>query len=359
MKVDIVIGTRPEAIKMAPVYLRMRTNPLFRVRLISTGQHQELLRQSLEVFKITPEIELQVYEKGQGLEQMNSKILERLGRCFDQDRPDFVLGHGDTTTAFSAALTAFYKNIPFGHVEAGYRTYNIDSPFPEEFNRQAIAKIASIHYPADQQAYENLIQEGIDKANIVVTGQTVQESIGLMGVQDTSVDHLNKQILLTLHRRDRVSGSMEEVFQVVRRVAEKFDNVKFVAPLHPSPRIQSLASKYFYDSKNISVLPPLSYLQFLKNIKRSFCVLTDSGGVQEEANYLGRPALILRDQTERRVGIATGLVRVVGYDQIQITRGIEEYLERGSAFSRNKLCGEFIAPSKIIVNSLCLGGRAC
>lgn len=327
--VHVIIGTRPEAIKTAPVFKAMAAKSGLDTKLISTGQHRELLSQALSAFDLEPTYDLQVMREGQSLSQLTSNLLLAMENLFRHDKPDVVLAHGDTTTCYASALSSFYHGIPFFHLEAGLRTFRLDSPFPEEFNRQCITKMASHHFATSMTAQQNLLEDGIDSESITVTGNTLYDAIQQMnpGKQEQTLlnfdprfdrDDFSKTVLLTLHRRAQGTASLKPVMDALKQVADKQPNTCFVFPVHPSPAVSKLAAEVFSGVPNIVLSPPLEYPEFLTLMAESSLILTDSGGVQEEAAFLGKNVLVLRDVTERNDGVDSGTTQIVGTDPSRI-----------------------------------------
>ena len=346
MKIIVAFGTRPEAIKMAPLILELRKYPLeFEVQVCVTGQHREMLYQVLEIFQINPEIDLDVMTPGQNLSETTSRILLGMGKVFEQEKPDLVLVHGDTSTTFATALAAFYKNIPVGHVEAGLRTYNIKSPFPEEFNRQAVSRIATLHFAPTQGCANNLISEFVDKSRIYVTGNTVIDAIEwvLRRVNEDSVfaqkviEILNSKIdfdwqskpfvLVTGHRRENFGKGFEEICRAIAESASRYPDLRFIYPVHMNPQVQEPVKRILGNSGNVILIEPLDYVAFSMLLARCSFVLTDSGGVQEEAPTLGKPVLLMRDTTERPESIERGTTYLVGASMTSILGGISRLIE--------------------------------
>ncbi len=307
--VDIIVGTRPETIKMAPVYLALAANPNLKVRLISTGQHRELQAQAMAAFGLTPEVDLDLMIHGQSLSQLTSRILTSLENLYKEERPELMLIHGDTTTAFSAALSGFYQNIPVAHVEAGLRTHNLSSPFPEELNRQLTAQMARHHFAVDEKAKANLVREGVAPARIRVTGNTIGDALARM--LPTSASHGRPSVLVTLHRRENRQSGLRPILESVRDVAARNPDTPFVYPVHPA--LAGPVHDVLGGTPNISLWKPLDYPTFLGEILRAQVVITDSGGVQEEAYQLGRPVVVLREVSERTEGVEEGRVVFTGH----------------------------------------------
>ncbi len=325
----VIIGTRPDTIKMAPVYRALSENTRFKTLLVSTGQHAELQSQALEAFGIQCDINLNLMKHGQSLAQLSAACLARLDETIRRYQPSVVLGHGDTTTCYAAAQAAFFNNTPFMHVEAGLRSFDLGSPFPEEFNRQAITQLASHHFATDQQTLKNLKREGVDGSSITVAGNTVVDAIKLMNLDvDEHNQRVAPQVLITLHRRQTDPLAQVRILAAVRRSAMHNSGVLFKFPLHPSPKTKRLVEGMLGQTHNVMLLEPLSYGEFLKQILKSRLVITDSGGVQEEASYFKKPVLVVRDATERQSGMASGLTELVGTHQKKIEAAILQKLRQ-------------------------------
>ncbi len=329
-KIDVIIGTRPEAIKMAPVVRALRARPGLEVRLVSTGQHRELMHQALDAFGLTLDGDLRVMEPGQSLARLSAKILIGLDERFDRDRPDLVLGHGDTSSCYGAALACFYRGLPFFHVEAGLRSGSLETPFPEEFNRQSVARIATHHFPPSLMARDRLIAEGIANEAVTLTpGSTLLDSVKATSKCAPDLPLAGRRLLtLTLHRRETGTTGFEQILASLRSTLLRHPETYVVFPMHPNPAVIQAAQAHLGDLPNVLLAPPLGYADFLGMLARSELVLTDSGGVQEEAAQLGRPTLLLRDTTEREDGMADGLVRLVGSDGTRIAQALDEQLLR-------------------------------
>jgi UDP-N-acetylglucosamine 2-epimerase (non-hydrolysing) len=340
--VDIIIGTRPEAVKMAPVYIALKQNPGLKVRLVSTGQHRDLLLTALESFGLAPDVDLKVMRENQSLSSLTAEILLGLEKLFTQRRPDLILTHGDTTTCYAAALSAFYHKIPFYHVEAGLRSYRLDSPFPEEFNRQSVAKIAAHHFAPSENEKENLLKEGIDENKISVVGSTVFDAIHFTlanhiqspkeGEWQKKINNFKRSVLFTVHRREDASENIKRIMTVIRDVALSYSDIAFVFPVHPNPKVKSAARAILSDVTNVILTEPLNYAQFLSVLKQVELVITDSGGVQEEAVFFGKTTLICRQATERQDGLAD-LAKLVGTDPVKISESIHKELKNKKRLS--------------------------
>lgn len=338
-KIAVVFGTRPEAIKMAPVIkeLEKHTNQ-FETQVIVTAQHREMLDQVLKVFDIHPHYDLNVMETNQTLSDITMKVLKGLENIFIEDMPDMVLVHGDTTTSFAAALAAYYQQIPIGHVEAGLRTYDKYFPFPEEANRQLIDNIADLFFVPTELTKQNLLNENKPEGNIFVTGNTAIDAI--MYTKTLEVEHpvldqmtLNKKwILLTMHRRENHGEPMRNVFKAVKRIVDEHKDIAVVMPVHLSPTVQRLVKELLEDQDRILLVEPLEVDLFHKVMSRAYLVLTDSGGLQEEAPAFDIPVLVLRDKTERPEGLEAGTLKVIGTEQERVFQAINELLNNEKVY---------------------------
>jgi len=331
-KVMLVFGTRPEAIKMCPLVKELQTRASEVETIVCvTGQHKEMLAQVLRVFEVTPDYDLDIMKKNQTLFDITTSVLLKMNEVLEKVRPDIVLVHGDTSTAFASALACFYKQIPVGHVEAGLRTYNIYSPFPEEFNRQCISLLSSLDFAPTVLAYEALRKAGKPVDSIFVTGNTGIDALRYTVKDEFSDENLNwakgsRLILLTAHRRENLGRPMEQMFRAVKRVVDEFADVKVIYPIHLNPRVRQIARDVFGDDERIRLIEPLDVVAFHNYMKRSYLVLTDSGGIQEEAPSLGKPVLVMRETTERPEGVAAGTLKLVGVEEDYIYRSFKELL---------------------------------
>jgi len=350
MRILSVFGTRPEAIKMAPVIRRLAATDGVQSLTCVTAQHRQMLDQVLELFGIVPDEDLDLMRDGQGLTYITTAILERLGEVYRKIRPDRVLVQGDTTTAFAAALAAFYEKIPVAHIEAGLRTGNMHSPWPEEMNRRLISAIADLHFPPTASARENLLREGIDASRLVVTGNTVIDALlDTVAILDTeperaaALDRLLPQfdpgkrlILTTGHRRESFDGGLERVARGLLALAERGD-VEVVYPVHLNPHVQKVAQTVLANHPAIHLIAPLDYLPFVNLMRRAYLLVTDSGGVQEEAPSLGKPVLVTRDTTERPEAVEAGTVELVGTSTETLITRANRLLDDADAYKAMSL----------------------
>lgn len=330
-KIMLVFGTRPEAIKMCPLVkeLKKYSSNLETVVCV-TGQHKEMLEQVLTVFEVTPDYDLEIMKQDQTLFTITSSVLEKIQTVLETEKPDIVLVHGDTTTTFATSLAAFYLGIKVGHVEAGLRTYNLHSPFPEEFNRQATSIIADYHFAPTEISKENLLKE--NRKNIFVTGNTVIDALKTTVQNDYYHPIIewakdSRLIMLTAHRRENLGKPMEHMFKAIKRVLNEHNDVKVVYPIHKNPKVRKLATEVFGDNDRIRIIEPLEVIDFHNFMNQSYMILTDSGGVQEEAPSLGKPVLVMRDTTERPEGIEAGTLKLVGTNEENIYQNFKLLLE--------------------------------
>lgn len=337
-KIIVAFGTRPEAIKMIPVYKELKKYPsLFEVQLVVSGQHQEMLKQVLDSYDVVPDVDFKIMEVNQTLDLLISRLQDNYSDLFIKEEPDFVFVHGDTTTALVAALMAAYHKIKVCHVEAGLRTNDISNPFPEELNRQLIGRLASIHFAPTIEAKENLLRENV-QGEIVVTGNTAIDSLFLNLKTDFQDEFLktiedNKMIILTTHRRENLGTAMEDIFGAVKEISERRPDYSIVYPVHMNPKIKELAYQMLADSPNVYLLEPLDVNKFHHYLQKSKIILTDSGGVQEEAPALKKPVLVLRNTTERPEGVASGTLKLIGTDKENIINEVEHLLTDSEYYS--------------------------
>lgn len=319
-KVMLVFGTRPEAIKMCPLVNELKTRSDIQTIVCVTGQHRQMLDQVLNAFHVVPDFDLSIMKDKQTLFDITQNILDRIRRVLEQVRPDVVLVHGDTSTTFVTALACFYLHIPVGHVEAGLRTYNIESPYPEEFNRQAVGIISRYHFAPTELSKSNLLREGKKPETIFVTGNTAIDALKTTVRADYTHPELDwaagsRLIMITAHRRENLGRPMENMFRAIRRVMNENPDVKAIYPIHMNPVVRQTASEILGGDDRIHIIEPLEVLDFHNFLAHSYMILTDSGGIQEEAPSLGKPVLVMRDTTERPEGIAAGTLKLVGTDE--------------------------------------------
>ena len=335
----LVFGTRPEAIKMCPLIQELRTRKDIRTLCCVTGQHRQMLDQVLSAFHVTPDYDLAIMKDGQTLFDVTTRVMEELKNVLAEAKPDLVLVHGDTTTTFAAALTCFYMQIPVGHVEAGLRTYQLDSPFPEEFNRHAVGVVAKYHFAPTEQARQNLLRENKKPETIFVTGNTAIDALKTTVRADYQNPELewakgSRLILLTAHRRENLGEPMRAIFRAVRRIVDEVPDARVLYPVHMNPTIRALAQEILGGDERIRLIPPMDVVDFHNMLARSDLVMTDSGGIQEEAPSLGKPVLVLRDTTERPEGVAAGTLKLVGTDEETIYREAKRLLTDEAAYHR-------------------------
>lgn len=335
----LVFGTRPEAIKMCPLVNELKTRDSIKTIVCVTGQHRQMLDQVLDAFSVSPDFDLSIMKEKQSLFDITTSILEKIKSVLEEVSPDVVLVHGDTSTTFVTALACFYKQIPVGHVEAGLRTYNIYSPYPEEFNRQAVSIISKFNFAPTELAKQNLLREGKLADTIFVTGNTAIDALKTTVREDYSNPELewasgNKLILITAHRRENLGKPMENMFRAIRRCLDEHPDVKAIYPIHLNPVVRQTAREIFGDDDRIHLIDPLDVLDFHNFMARSYLILTDSGGIQEEAPSLGKPVLVMRDTTERPEGISAGTLKLVGTQEETIYREFKTLLEDKKAYAK-------------------------
>lgn len=334
----LVFGTRPEAIKMCPLVKELQSRSTIRTCVCVTGQHRQMLDQVLKTFHITPDYDLSIMKDKQTLFDITADVLNGMKNILEEVRPDIVLVHGDTTTTFASALACFYFQIPVGHVEAGLRTYNIYSPYPEEFNREAVGSIASLHFAPTAVSRDNLLREGKKEESVFVTGNTAIDALKTTVREDYTHPELewasgSRLILITAHRRENLGEPMRHMFRAIRRVLDEHEDVKAIYPIHLNPAVRQAAEEVFGEispggkEERLHLIDPLDVLDFHNFMKASYLILTDSGGIQEEAPALGKPVLVMRDTTERPEGIKAGTLKLVGKDEDVIYRSFTELLE--------------------------------
>jgi len=341
MKIMTVFGTRPEAIKMAPLVKKLNEDPEIESVLCVTAQHRQMLDQVLDLFELTPDYDLNIMKPNQTISMITANVLTGLEPVLQKEKPDMVLVHGDTSTTFVTALACFYQQIPVGHVEAGLRTYDNYSPFPEEINRVLTGHIAELHFAPTERNRQNLLAERISDDNIVITGNTVIDA--LLQVADKpyefedetlkTLDFVNKRVIcVTCHRRENLGENMEQIFTALRDIAVEFDDVEIVYPIHMNPKVREIAGRIFEGTENIHLIEPLQYQPFVNLMARSYFIVTDSGGMQEEAPSLGKPVLVVRKETERPEAIEAGTVKLAGVERDTIYAMAKELLTDKNAY---------------------------
>ena len=367
----LVFGTRPEAIKMAPLVHALKAEPeKFQIKICVTSQHRQMLDQVLDIFKIKPDIDLNLMRQDQNLSNLTSLILNEMQSILKKHQPDAVLVHGDTTTTLATSMAAFYASIPVGHIEAGLRTYNLKAPFPEEFNRQITSKIAKWHFAPTALSQQNLLSENIDKSLITVTGNTVIDALywvlkriekdedrqkKLENILNTNLSFNWKNesfVLITAHRRENFGDGFLQICSAIKQLASKYPNMCFVYPVHLNPNVSKPVYEILKGFDNIYLIKPLEYEPFIYLLKHSYLVLTDSGGIQEEAPSLGKPVLVMRDVTERLEGVDSGTVELVGSNYQKIIQGVSRLLENKKHYQKmsraNNPYGDGLACKRIV-----------
>lgn len=335
-KVLCVIGTRPEAIKMAPVILALENEPWAEVRVLATAQHRHMLDQVLAFFDIDPDIDLDIMRPNQALTTLTARLLLELDDVLLSEKPDVVLAQGDTTTVMTVALACFYHRIPFGHVEAGLRTWDLQNPFPEEANRVIAGRLARWHFAPTESSRANLLREGVEESAITVTGNTVIDAL-LMAVARTpelpfALDASKRLVLVTSHRRENFGEPFRNICKALHTLASRNDDIQILYPVHPNPNIKDVAHEMLGKSPNILLCDPLDYAPFVAAMKQAYIIISDSGGVQEEAPALGKPVLVLRDETERPEAVEMGVVKLVGSGCDEIVRAAQTLLDSPDAY---------------------------
>ena len=335
--VMLVFGTRPEAIKMCPLVNELKKRPSLKTLVCVTGQHRQMLDQVLEAFDVVPDFDLSIMKDRQTLFDVTTGVLMNIKPVLEEVKPDVVLVHGDTTTTFAAALACFYLQIPVGHVEAGLRTNNIYSPYPEEFNRQSVSIVSKFNFAPTKLSQENLLKEGKNPDDIYVTGNTAIDALKTTVRTDYSNPELDwakgsRLILITAHRRENLGEPMRHMFRAIRRVCDEHPDIKAIYPIHMNPAVREVADEILGGDERIRIIEPLDVLDFHNFMAQCYLILTDSGGIQEEAPSLGKPVLVMRDTTERPEGIAAGTLRLVGTDEEVIYKSFKELLEDNSVY---------------------------
>lgn len=337
VKVMLAFGTRPEAIKMCPIILEMQKCEKIECIVCLTGQHKEMLEQVMDLFDIKADYNLNVMKQKQTLSDITTAVLTGMDEVLNSEQPDILLVHGDTTSSFASALAAFYRGIPVGHVEAGLRTYDMRNPFPEEFNRQGVDLISELYFAPTQLAYDQLINEGKNPNKVFITGNTVIDALKTTvfdGYNDEILQRVTgkKVILMTIHRRENIGEPMINIFNAVKRIANEYEDVLIIYPIHKNPIVRELANKVFDNEDNILLIEPLDVRVFHNYISNSYFILTDSGGIQEEAPALGKPVLVARETTERPEGVEAGTLRLVGTEEESIYENIEQLLTNNEIY---------------------------
>lgn len=331
-KILVVFGTRPEAIKMCPLVKELKTRDNAETVVCVTGQHRQMLDAVLEAFEVVPDYDLSIMKDRQTLFDITTNILNSIKEILEKEKPDVVLVHGDTSTTFVTALACFYLQIPVGHVEAGLRTYNIFSPYPEEFNRQAVSIISKYNFAPTELSKENLLREGKSEETVYVTGNTAIDALKTTVREDYTHPELewaegSRLITITAHRRENLGEPMRQMFRAIKRIIDEHPDVKAVYPIHMNPVVRAAAQEILGDSDRIHIIEPLDVLDFHNFLARSFMIITDSGGIQEEAPSLGKPVLVMRDTTERPEGIKAGTLKLVGTEEETIYNAFKLLLE--------------------------------
>lgn len=338
-KVMLAFGTRPEAIKMCPLVKELKSRKDIETIVCVTGQHRQMLDQVLRAFDVEPDYDLSIMKDKQTLFDVTSNILLKIKDVLEEVKPDVVLVHGDTSTTFSTALAAFYMQIPVGHVEAGLRTYNIYSPYPEEFNRQAVSIISKFNFAPTEVSKGNLLREGKDESTIYVTGNTAIDALKTTVREDYTHPQLqwaadSRLIMLTAHRRENLGEPMHHMFRAIKRIVDETPDIKVIYPIHMNPVVRKAADEELGGDERIRIIEPLEVLDFHNFLSRSYLILTDSGGIQEEAPSLGKPVLVMRDTTERPEGIAAGTLKLVGTNEETIYKEFKNLLDNKDEYEK-------------------------
>ncbi|QNQ41351.1 UDP-N-acetylglucosamine 2-epimerase (non-hydrolyzing) [Brucella intermedia] len=333
-----VVGTRPEAIKMAPVILGLQEQPWVEVRVLATAQHRQMLDQVLRFFGITPDVDLNIMRPNQALTTLTARLLLELDQVLLDEKPDVVLVQGDTTTVMAVAMACFYHRIPVGHIEAGLRTWDIQNPFPEEANRVIAGKLATWHFAPTEGSRQNLLKDGIPDEKIIVTGNTVIDALYMSAKRELSIgiplDDTKRMVLITSHRRENFGAPFREICRALRKLAEDNRDVQFLYPVHPNPNVKDVAHEFLSSFENVILCDPLDYAPFVAAMKRAYLIVTDSGGVQEEAPALGKPVIVLRDETERPEAVADGVVKLVGPNYDRIVKEVQCLIDDDASYAR-------------------------
>lgn len=338
-KIMLVFGTRPEAIKMCPLVNELKTRKNIETKVCVTGQHRQMLDQVLETFNIVPDYDLDIMKDKQTLFDVTVEILKKIKKLLEYEKPDIVLVHGDTTTTFATSLACFYLKISVGHIEAGLRTGDIFSPYPEEFNRQAVSIVSNYNFAPTNQSRDNLIQEGKNEETIFVTGNTAIDALNTTIREDYSNENLewakgSRLILITAHRRENLGEPMKQMFRAIKKVVKEYDDVKVIYPIHMNPLIREIADEIFEGDDRIKIIEPLEVIDFHNFLNKSYMILTDSGGIQEEAPSLGKPVLVMRDTTERPEGVKAGTLKLVGTSEEKIYTSFKTLLDDKAVYNQ-------------------------
>ncbi len=338
-KVMLVFGTRPEAIKMCPLVKELKSRRNIEVKVCVSGQHREMLEQVLECFDVAPDYNLDIMQDKQTLFDITTNIISKIKPVLEKEKPDIVLVHGDTTTTFVTSLCAFYMQIPVGHVEAGLRTYNIYSPYPEEFNRQATGIITKYHFAPTENAKQNLLKEGKNPDNIFVTGNTAIDALKTTvkeGYTNPIFNWVGKDrlIILTAHRRENLGQPLKNMFKAIKRIVDEHQDIKVVYPIHKNPLVRNIANEIFEHTDRVKLIEPLDVIDFHNFLNKAYLILTDSGGIQEEAPSLGKPVLVMRNTTERPEGIKAGTLKLVGTEENTVYHYIKLLLENREEYEK-------------------------
>lgn len=336
-KIMLVFGTRPEAIKMCPLIIELKKEQTLQTVVCVTGQHKEMLEQVMEAFQVKADYDLNIMKSQQTLCDIAKEVLSGFEKVVAREKPNLILVHGDTSTSFIASLAGFYAGVPVGHVEAGLRTYNMKSPYPEEFNRQAVDLISELYFAPTNRAKENLLNEGKEEEHIFVTGNTVIDALRTTIREDYTNEHIewaknSRLILFTAHRRENLGEPMKNMFQALKRIVQTFSNVKVIYPIHKNPVVRKIAKEILSDMERIRIIEPLDVIDFHNFMARSYLILTDSGGIQEEAPSLGKPVLVMRDTTERPEGVEAGTLKLVGIQEDKIYEEAKKLLSDEKAY---------------------------
>lgn len=338
-KILLVFGTRPEAIKMCPVVNELKSRKSIKTIVCVTGQHRQMLEQVLEVFGVKPDYDLSIMKDRQTLFDITINILDKIKLVLEEVKPDVVLVHGDTSTTFATSLACFYLQIPIGHIEAGLRTYDIYSPYPEEFNRQAVSIIAKYNFAPTEMSRQNLINEGKKEESIFVTGNTAIDALKTTVKNNYNHSELewandSRLIMITAHRRENLGEPMKHMFKAIKRVMDEHKDLKAIYPIHMNPKVREVANSIFGNDDRIHIIEPLDVIDFHNFMNHSYLILTDSGGIQEEAPSLGKPVLVMRDTTERPEGIKAGTLKLVGTNEESIYRAFSQLLDDENEYKK-------------------------